>query len=112
MVNSSITTSTPFSYTRAMPREAPVSRATSFDEFLEMEIQSQERHEFVDGNVFVMPGGTPRHNRIAVNVLMMLFLPVETWLRLVVWLAIGMLIYFGYGYWNSALGQRLRAKAV
>jgi Uma2 family endonuclease len=59
-------------YTRAMPREAPVRQATSFDEFLEFEIHSQERHEFVDGNLFVMPGGTPRHNRLAINLLMRL----------------------------------------
>jgi Uma2 family endonuclease len=34
-----------------------------------MEIHAQERHEFVDGNLFVMPGGTDRHNEIAQNVL-------------------------------------------
>ena len=59
-------------YTRAMPREAPVRQATSFDEFLEFEIHSQERHEFVDGHLFVMPGGTPRHNRLTINLLMRL----------------------------------------
>ena len=59
-------------YTRTMPREAPVRQATSFDEFLEFEIHSQERHEFVDGHLFVMPGGTPRHNRLAINLLMRL----------------------------------------
>jgi Uma2 family endonuclease len=52
-----------------MPREAPVSTASNFEQFLEMEIQAQERHEFVDGNLFVMPGGTDRHNEIAQNVL-------------------------------------------
>ncbi len=45
---------------------------------------------------------------IAVNVMMMLFLPLATWLRLVGWLALGLVIYFGYGYWHSALGRRLR----
>ena len=55
-----------------MPREAPVRQATSFDEFLEFEIHSQERHEFVDGNLFVMPGGTDRHNGIALNLVMSL----------------------------------------
>ena len=55
-----------------MPREAPVRQATSFDEFLELEIHSQERHEFVDGNLFVMPGGTDRHNGIALNLVMIL----------------------------------------
>src|SRR5205814_2773518 len=32
-----------------------------------------------------------------VNVVMMMFLPLETWLRLVGWLAIGMVIYLGWG---------------
>jgi APA family basic amino acid/polyamine antiporter len=45
---------------------------------------------------------------IAVNLLMMLFLPLETWLRLVGWLVIGLIIYFSYGRWNSLLGKELR----
>jgi APA family basic amino acid/polyamine antiporter len=44
---------------------------------------------------------------IVVNVIMMLFLPIETWGRLVVWLVIGLFIYFGYGYSRSSLGKRL-----
>jgi APA family basic amino acid/polyamine antiporter len=44
---------------------------------------------------------------IAVNLLMMLFLPVNTWLRLVVWLALGMVIYFAYGRRHSAIGRAL-----
>lgn len=53
-----------------MLRDAPVQSAISFEQFLEREIHATERHEFVDGNVFVMPGGTDRHNRIAINVMM------------------------------------------
>jgi APA family basic amino acid/polyamine antiporter len=45
---------------------------------------------------------------ILVNLLMMLFLPPETWLRLVVWLLIGLAIYFFYGFGRSRLGQELR----
>ena len=44
---------------------------------------------------------------IAVNLIMMLFLPLDTWIRLVVWLAVGLLIYFTYGRRHSVVGQRL-----
>jgi basic amino acid/polyamine antiporter, APA family len=33
---------------------------------------------------------------ILVNLAMMMFLPLDTWIRLVVWLALGLAIYFGY----------------
>jgi Uma2 family endonuclease len=48
-----------------MPRAEPLQRAASFEEFLEFESHSQERHEFVDDNLFVRAGGTDRHNLIA-----------------------------------------------
>lgn len=48
-----------------MPRAEPLQRAASFEEFFEFESRSQERHEFVDGNLFVVAGGTDRHNLIA-----------------------------------------------
>src|SRR5262249_43686892 len=41
---------------------------------------------------------------IGVNLTMMLFLPVETWLRLGRWLAIGLVIYFVYGRRHSKIG--------
>jgi APA family basic amino acid/polyamine antiporter len=40
---------------------------------------------------------------IAVCLLLMFSLPSENWLRLVVWLAIGLAIYFGYGRRHSLL---------
>jgi amino acid transporter/polyhydroxyalkanoate synthesis regulator phasin len=46
---------------------------------------------------------------ILVNVTMMLFLPIDTWLRLVGWLVIGLVIYFSYGYWRSRVGKQLRS---
>jgi basic amino acid/polyamine antiporter, APA family len=44
---------------------------------------------------------------IIVNLSMMLFLPLDTWWRLLGWLLLGLLIYFFYGRRHSVLGQRL-----
>ncbi len=46
---------------------------------------------------------------IAICLVLMLSLPAENWLRLVVWLALGLAIYFGYGRRRSVLA-RLRAR--
>jgi APA family basic amino acid/polyamine antiporter len=40
---------------------------------------------------------------VFVNLAMMAFLPLDTWLRLVSWLALGMVIYFCYGHWHSRI---------
>jgi APA family basic amino acid/polyamine antiporter len=42
---------------------------------------------------------------IVVSTAMMLFLPLDTWLRLVVWLAIGMVLYFTFGIHHSTLNR-------
>jgi APA family basic amino acid/polyamine antiporter len=44
---------------------------------------------------------------ILVNITMMLFLAPVTWIRLVVWLGIGLVLYFSFGYWHSRLGKHL-----
>src|SRR5262249_50279891 len=45
---------------------------------------------------------------IAICLLLMFSLPAENWLRLVVWLAVGMAVYFSYGRHHSVLAK-LRA---
>jgi APA family basic amino acid/polyamine antiporter len=45
---------------------------------------------------------------IAMCLMLMIALPGDTWLRLFVWLAIGLAVYFGYGRHHSVLGARRR----
>jgi APA family basic amino acid/polyamine antiporter len=51
----------------------------------------------VKGVWFVAPAG------VAMCALMIAFLPVSTWIRLVLWTAIGVVIYFTYSYKHSRL---------
>jgi APA family basic amino acid/polyamine antiporter len=44
---------------------------------------------------------------IFINLALMLFLPVRTWLRLLIWLALGLVIYFIYSRYHSLLTQHL-----
>jgi basic amino acid/polyamine antiporter, APA family len=48
---------------------------------------------------------------IVVSSLLMLSLPLDTWLRLIIWLLVGMVIYFMYGRKNSVLARR-RAQGI
>jgi Uma2 family endonuclease len=37
------------------------------EEYLELEVNSLERHEYIDGEIILMTGGTPNHSQIAIN---------------------------------------------
>jgi APA family basic amino acid/polyamine antiporter len=43
---------------------------------------------------------------IILCLMLMLSLPGENWLRLVLWLCVGLVIYFSYGYWHSKLRKQ------
>jgi basic amino acid/polyamine antiporter, APA family len=48
----------------------------------------------------------------AVSLVLMLGLPRATWERLVIWMVVGVVLYFAYGYRHSRLraGERQRRK--
>lgn len=54
-------------YTELMATPKPVRYYTP-KEYYEMEAQSDERHEYYDGEIFVMTGGSARHGMIGVNI--------------------------------------------
>ncbi|HLP89189.1 MAG TPA: Uma2 family endonuclease [Nostocaceae cyanobacterium] len=37
------------------------------EEYLELEVNSLERHEYIDGRIIIMPGGTTNHSQITLN---------------------------------------------
>lgn len=37
------------------------------EDYLEREINSEERHEYINGEIIPMTGGTPNHNQISLN---------------------------------------------
>jgi len=43
---------------------------------------------------------------------LMLELPVVTWIRFAIWLAVGLVLYFAYGYRNSALRRRADSRTA
>ena len=47
--------------------QALATQTYSPDEYLALEVESLERHEYINGEMVLMTGGTPNHNRIALN---------------------------------------------
>jgi Uma2 family endonuclease len=43
------------------------NRTYSPEEYLELEIPSVDKHEYIDGEIRLMPGGMPNHNQIIGN---------------------------------------------
>jgi len=52
-------------------------RLYTAEDYLALEVDSTERHEFVDGEIRLMTGGTPDHNVIAGNLLVALKLALR-----------------------------------
>lgn len=50
----------------------PVRQRYTFGQYVDLEEMSSVKHEFLDGHVWAMAGGTPDHAAIAVNVAAML----------------------------------------
>ena len=51
---------------------APARHRFTFDDYLRVEDDSVIRHEFLDGSIWAMAGGTPEHARICANVIALL----------------------------------------
>lgn len=45
----------------------PAKTLYSPEDYLELEINSRERHDYIRGEIVPMTGGTPNHNRITLN---------------------------------------------
>jgi Uma2 family endonuclease len=52
--------------------DAPRIPSMSAAEYLAWEREQDDKHEFHDGEVFAMAGGSPRHNRLAAKILIQL----------------------------------------
>jgi Uma2 family endonuclease len=50
-----------------MIMQAQAHKLYSPEEYLELEINSEERHEYIRGDIIPMTGGTLNHNKIALN---------------------------------------------
>lgn len=49
-------------------RKAAVEKSISVDEYLALEARAKHRHEYMDGELFLMAGSSRRHSRIASNI--------------------------------------------
>jgi Uma2 family endonuclease len=47
------------------------------EQYLEFEREAEERHEYLDGQIYLMSGGSPKHSSICVNILIELGLQLR-----------------------------------
>ena len=50
-----------------MLMQAEEKKIYTAEEYLDFEVNSEERHEYINGEIVLMTGGTPNHNQIALN---------------------------------------------
>jgi len=50
-----------------MIMQAEEKKYYSPEEYLELEVNAEEKHEYIDGEIILMSGGMPNHNRIILN---------------------------------------------
>jgi Uma2 family endonuclease len=55
----------------------PKSKIYSVQDYLELELNAEERHEYRDGEIILMTGGTPNHNEIASNLVVIFKLALK-----------------------------------
>jgi Uma2 family endonuclease len=46
----------------------PIQKRYTIEEYLDLEAQSEEKNEFLNGKIITMPGGTVNHSLIATNI--------------------------------------------
>merc|ERR1712059_125331 len=47
---------------------------------------------------------------ILINVFLTMMLSWQTWVRFAVWMSVGLLVYGGYGWWNSSEEYRMKGQ--
>ncbi len=50
-----------------MSMQAEAKKIYTLEEYFEFEVNSDERHEYIDGEIVLMTGGLPNHNKAAPN---------------------------------------------
>jgi Uma2 family endonuclease len=50
----------------------PSRRKLTLDDYFDVELRSEAKHEYLHGEVLAMAGGSPRHNAVAANLLRIL----------------------------------------